>query len=132
VGHDGRHPSEGTTVLEQLPGFANNVIGVRASGKLGDEDFGKLFALIDAPAAGQAKRRLLIELHDFHGWDLHGLWDDLKFHTAHCSGIERIAYVGDKAWEKWVVNAAKVFPGATVCYFDASDIDAIWAWLKEP
>ena len=118
-------------MMEQIPGLADDVLCVRASGKLGHEDFTKLFSLIDAAAAGGGKIRLLIELHDFHGWDLHGLWDDFQFHTAHCSAVERIAYVGDKAWQRWVVGAAKVFPGAAVRYFDAAPTDAAWEWLRE-
>ncbi len=117
-------------MIEQLPGLADDVLCVRASGKLGHEDFGKLFSLIDAAADERGKLRILIELHDFHGWDLHGLWDDFKFHAVHCSAVERIAYVGDKAWERWVVSAAKVFPGAAVRYFDASETDAVRAWLE--
>ena len=117
-------------MIEQLPGPADDVVRVRASGKLRDEDFRMLFSLIDAAAAGQGKIRLLIELHDFHGWDLHGLWDDFKFHAVHCSDVERIAYVGEKAWERLVVGMAKVFPGTAVRYFDASEKDAVRAWLE--
>jgi hypothetical protein len=117
-------------MIEQLPGPADNVIRVRASGKLRDEDFKKLFPLVDA-VAGRGQGRLLIELHDFHGWDLHGFWDDLKFHATHCAGIERIAYVGERAWEKWVVSLVKVFPRASIRYFDASEMDAALEWLEE-
>jgi hypothetical protein len=119
-------------MIEQLPGPPDSILRVRVSGKLGHEDFAKLFPLLDEAVAGQGKKRLLIELHDFHGWDLHGLWDDLEFHTTHCSGIERIAYVGDKAWQRWVVSLARVFPGAAIRYFDASETDAVRAWLEEP
>ena len=27
------------------------------------------------------KVRMLAEFHDFHGWDMHALWDDIKFAT---------------------------------------------------
>ena len=118
-------------MIEELPGPADNVLRVRASGKLRDEDFAKLFPLIDAAVAARGKCRLLIELHDFHGWDLHGLWDDFKFHATQCSGIERIAYVGEKAWQKWMIRLARAFPGVAVRYFDASEADAVRAWLEE-
>jgi hypothetical protein len=118
-------------MIEHLPGPKNDTIRVRVSGKLCDKDFTELFALVDAAVAGQGSCRLLIELHDFHGWDLHGLWDDLKFHSTHSSGIERIAYVGDRAWEKWMINVARVFPGAAIRYFEASEMDAAGAWLAE-
>jgi hypothetical protein len=118
-------------MIEQLAGLADNILRVRVSAKLGDEDFTKLSSLVDAAVAGQGKIRLLIEFHDFHGWDVHGLRDDLKFHTTQSTGIERIAYVGDRAWEKWMVSVAKAFPGPIVRYFDASEIDVARAWLEE-
>jgi hypothetical protein len=118
-------------MIEQLPGPANNIIRVRVSGKLQDEDFTELISLVDAAVPNQGKIRLLIEFHDFHGWDRHALWDDLKFHATHSSGIERIAYVGDQAWEKWMVSMAKAFPGPIIRYFDASEMDAVRVWLNE-
>jgi hypothetical protein len=116
-------------MIEQIPGLTDDTVCVRASGKLRDADFVMLFALIDAAVADRGKIRLLIELHDFRGWDLHGLWDDLKFHTTRSANIERIAYVGDKTWEKWLINMARVFPGTAIRYFDASEMDAVRAWL---
>jgi hypothetical protein len=61
------------------------------SGKLHDEDYQKFVPAIDAAAARHGKVRLLAQFHDFHGWDAHALWDDIKFATTHCTKIDRIA-----------------------------------------
>jgi hypothetical protein len=50
---------------------------------------------------------------DFHGWDMHALWDDTKFATKHCSDVERVAH-------------------AKIQYFDVRESDAAWNWLTEP
>ena len=117
-------------MIEQLPQSTGQVLGFRMSGKLHDEDYKKFVPLIDAAAHG-GKLRLLAQFTDFHGWDLHALWDDVKFATTHCTKMERIALVGDKKWEEWMAKVCKPFTMAKVRYFDASQIDAAWAWVRE-
>jgi len=118
-------------MIEQLPESSGKVLGFKMSGKLHDDDYKKFVPQIDAQAAKDGKVRLLAEFHDFHGWDLHALWDDIKFSTTHCTKIERIALVGDKKWEAWMAKVCKPFTMAKIRYFDAADINAAWAWLKE-
>ena len=71
-------------MIEQLPQDSEVVLGFKMSGKLHDEDYKKFVPLIDSAVAKQGKIRLLAQFEDFHGWDLHALWDDIKFATAHC------------------------------------------------
>ena len=118
-------------MIEQLPESSGKVLGFRLSGKLHDADYKQFVPLIDAAVAQQGKIRLLAEFHDFHGWDLHGLWDDIKFSTTHCTRIERIALVGDKKWEQWMAKVCKPFTRATIRYFDVSEMEAAQVWLGE-
>jgi hypothetical protein len=118
-------------MIEQLSGLPANVLGYRMSGKLHDEDYKKFVPLIDGAVAKQGKIRLLAEFLDFHGWDLHALWDDIKFSTTHCTKIDRIALVGEKKWEEWMAKVCKPFTMAKIRYFEAADIDAAKAWLGE-
>ena len=118
-------------MIEQLPETSGKVLAFKMSGKLHDEDYKTFVPLIDNAIAQQGKVRLLAEFHDFHGWDLHALWDDVKFATTHCTKIERIALVGDKKWEKWMAAVCKPFTMAKLRYFDVSEIDAAKAWLAE-
>src|SRR5436853_7816002 len=117
-------------MIEQLPSTSDKILAFKISGKLHDEDYKKFIPLIDA-AAGTGKVRLLARFQDFHGWDLHALWDDIKFSTTHCTKIERIALVGEKTWEKWMARVCKPFTMAKIRYFDTTEMDAAWGWLKE-
>jgi hypothetical protein len=117
-------------VIEQLASPAPNVLGFRLSGRLHDADYQTFVPAVDAAAAA-GRVRLLAEFHDFHGWDARALWDDIKFATTHCTTFDRIAIVGDRAWEKWMAAVCKPFTRAAVRYFDAADIDQAWAWLRE-
>jgi hypothetical protein len=118
-------------MIEQLKSNSPNILGFKLSGKLHDEDYKHFVPVIDAALAQSNKIRLLAQFHDFHGWDLHALWDDIKFSTTHCTKIDRIALVGEKAWEQWMAKVCKPFTMAKIRYFDASQVDEAWSWLGE-
>ena len=118
-------------MIEQLPQSSDKVLGFRLSGRLHDEDYKKFAPLIDAAVAKEGKVRLLAQFHDFHGWDMHALWDDIKFSTKHCLDIERIALVGDKKWEEWMAKVCKPFTMAKIKYFPSSEIESAKSWLAE-
>ncbi len=118
-------------MIEVLPSDSSKVLGFRLSGTLHDQDYARFVPAVDAAVAQEGKVRLLAQFHDFHGWDAKALWDDIKFSTTHCTKIERIAMVGDKTWEKWMAKVCKPFTMAKIEYFDASQIDAAWKWLRE-
>ena len=118
-------------MVEILSGLPANTVGFTLSGKLHDEDYKTFVPLVDAAIAKEGKARLLAQFHDFDGWDLKALWDDIKFATTHCTKIERIALVGEKTWEKWMAQVCKPFTMAKIKYFDAGQVDAAKAWLAE-
>ncbi len=118
-------------MIEVLSGLPDNVLGFKLSGKLHDEDYKTFVPLVDEAIAQQGKVRMLVQFHDFHGWDMHALWDDTKFATTHCTKIERIAMVGEKTWEKWMAKVCVPFTMAKIKYFDAAEIEAAKKWLAE-
>jgi hypothetical protein len=117
-------------MIETLSRGNDKILGFKLSGKLHDEDYKTFVPAIDAAVAKHGKIRMLAKMHDFHGWDAHALWDDIKFSTTHCTEVEKIALVGEKSWEKWMASVCKPFTMAKIEYFDAGDIDKAWAWLE--
>jgi hypothetical protein len=124
------HNAEEKLMIEQLTHASTKVLGFKMSGKLHDEDYKTFVPLLDKAIAEQGKVRLLAQFHDFHGWDMHALWDDIKFSTTHCTKIERIAMVGEKKWEEWMAKICKPFTMAKIKYFNEGDIEAAWQWLE--
>ncbi len=118
-------------MITQLPAPSGDALGFKISGKLHDEDYKTFVPMVDEAIAEHGKIRILAQFHDFHGWDAHALWDDIKFSTTHCTKIERIALVGEKQWEKCMATVCKPFTMAKIKYFDADEIDAAWKWLAE-
>ncbi|HJZ90448.1 MAG TPA: STAS/SEC14 domain-containing protein [Gemmataceae bacterium] len=86
-------------MIEQLTSLPAHTVGFKLSGKLHDEDYKTFVPLVDAEIAKHGKVNVLVQFHDFHGWDVHALWDDIKFATTHCTKIQSIALVGETTWE---------------------------------
>jgi hypothetical protein len=118
-------------MIAEIPQTSPKVLGFKMSGKLHDEDYKTFVPMVDAAVAQQGKIRLLAQFEDFHGWDMHALWDDIKFATTHCLAIERIALVGEKTWQKWMAKICKPFTMAKIKYFDTAELEDAKAWLAE-
>lgn len=116
-------------MIEPLPAPRDEILAFRLSGKLHDEDYRTFVPAIDAALTRHPKVRLLAEFHDFHGWDAHALWDDIKFSTTHCTKIDRIALVGERKWEAAMAQVCKPFTIAKIKYFDAASSDDAMNWL---
>jgi len=118
-------------MIEQLSGLPAHTLGFKLSGKLHDADYKTFVPLVDAELAKDGKVNVLAQFHDFQGWDARALWDDIKFSTTHCTKINKIALVGDDAWEKYMAQVCKPFTMAKIRYFDAKEVDVAKAWLAE-
>lgn len=117
-------------MIETLPISRDDVVAFKLSGTLHDADYQHFVPAIDRVVAAHGKARVLAQFHDFKGWDLKALWDDIKFSTTHCTKIERIALVGEKTWEKWMAKVCAPFTAAKIKYFDVHEFDAAWAWVQ--
>jgi len=107
-----------------------NTIATKASGKLRKEDIEKINPLIHAILDKGMKVRWYFEMDNFTGWDLPGLWEDLKMDTAHAKDYEKIAMVGDKKWQEWIAQFMKPFTNADIRYFDLKDKETAKQWIK--
>ncbi len=118
-------------MIETIETGSPQVVGLKLSGTLHDDDYQRFVPMMEGIFAVVGKVRLFIQLEDFHGWDLHAIWDDLKFGVKHYSDFERIAMVGDRKWEEWMASFCKPFTAAKVKYFDRSEVDAARMWIME-
>jgi hypothetical protein len=76
-----------------------------------------------------AKRRVLLDLTGFHGWDAGACWDDIKFNYKHSANIGRLAMVGDKKWRHGMATFCKSFAKATTRHFGHADAAKARQWL---
>ena len=118
-------------MFTKLKESSGGVIGFKVSGKLTDDDYKTFIPELEKAIKLSGTIRLLWDMEDFHGWEVHAAWDDLKYWMKYNSAIDRIAMVGDKKWEEWMVKLSKPFAKAEVKYYDHSQIREAWDWLRE-
>jgi len=104
---------------------------IRLSDKLTKADYEHFVPLVEKRIAEHGKLRLLVEMRDFHGWEMAALWEDIKFDAKHWRDIERLALVGESRWEKGMATFCKPFTTATIRYFDIEVEDEARQWLEE-
>ncbi len=118
-----------TDVVSIKTSSDSNVIEIRVSGKLSREDYEVFVPEIEALIAQHGTVRILFDMHDFHGWETAALWEDIKFDWKHYRDIERIAMIGESAWEKGMAKFCIPFTKAKIRYFDRQEEAAAREWI---
>jgi hypothetical protein len=109
----------------------SNVFSVELSGKLTKEDYERFVPEFERAIEEHGKIRIMTHVHDFHGWDMGALWEDIKFDLKHFNHIERIAMVGESKWEKGMAIFCKPFTSAKIKYFEMAEADLAREWIFE-
>lgn len=110
---------------------AGKIMEVELGGKLTHEDYQLFIPECERMIQRHGKIRILVDMAGFHGWEGGALWDDIKFDVKHFSDIEKIAMVGDTAWEKGMSVFCKPFTTAKIRYFDRAKLPEAEAWLEQ-
>jgi len=105
------------------------VLEIQLTGKLAKEDYDHFVPEVERLVKTHGKIRVLVEMHDFHGWSAGALWRDVKFDAKHFNDIERLAIVGETKWQHGMAVFCKPFTSAKIRYFDRPAIDQARAWL---
>jgi hypothetical protein len=106
------------------------ILAIKVSGKLTRDDYEQFGPAMEQLIERHGKVRVLFEMHDFHGWDAGALWEDVKFNAKHFRDIERLAMVGEKAWEQGMALFCTPFTTATIRYFDRSQAAEAYDWIE--
>jgi len=107
------------------------VLTVCVSGKLSADDYHHFVPETERLIEQHGKIRVLFDMHDFRGWKLGALWEDIKFDIKHFKDIERLAMIGDRTWEKWMAMFCRPFTSAEIRYFDQDDAEQARQWVEE-
>src|SRR5260221_14035240 len=97
-----------------------NFVALKLSGKIQDADYQQFIPVIQG-AAEKGLLHLLLQLENFQGWDSHALWEDIQLDARFGDKTERLAFIGDSAWEGWMAKLVGLFTRARIEYFRASD-----------
>ncbi len=116
-----------TVVLKEMNG--GKVLEVQLTGKLAKEDYEHFIPAVERLVKQHGRIRLLLEMHDFHGWTAGALWEDIKFDAKHFRDIERVAMVGESKWQHGMAVFCRPFTTAKIHYFDRAAIEEARTWL---
>lgn len=117
--------------IEMIETNGGKVLEVRLSAKLVKEDYETFVPVAERLVKQHGKVRILVAMHDFHGWTAAALWEDTKFAAHHFSDIERLAVVGETKWQHGMAVFCKPFTTAKIRYFNHDQIEAARTWLGE-
>lgn len=107
------------------------VLVLNLTGKLVKEDYAQFTPEVEQAVQAHGKVRILVRIHNFHGWKMSAVWEDTKFGLHHFRDIERLALVGESRWEAGMAVFCKPFTTAKVRYFDQSEDKEARAWIHE-
>jgi hypothetical protein len=107
------------------------ILVIKLTGKLMREDYEHFVPEVEGLIKAHGKLRILVQMHDFQGWTAGALWQDIKFDLKNFRHIERVALVGDKAWEHGMAVFCKPFTTAAIRYFQRSQADQAEAWIRD-
>jgi len=119
-------------MIQQLPVQEDNIVAFLLSGRLSHADYQAFLPRLEELIKVHGRISVLLELTDFHGWDLDAAFDDFRFGMQHQDDFERIAIVGKGILQHWMALMAKPFIRADVQFFNQEQLGEAWDWLREP
>jgi hypothetical protein len=117
-------------MLQIISSDKENVIAARITKKVSKNDVEKIHPLIHNIVDKGMKAHFYFELVDFEGYTLKGFWEDIKVDAAHISDYGKMAFVGDKDWQKWVAKATDFFTSSEVRFFELENKDDAQEWIN--
>lgn len=119
-------------MIEIMSESAGNVLGVRLSGKVTDEDYEKVFIpALEKIIADSGKVRVVYYMDaEFEGWNAGAMWDDAKFGLKHRNDFEKIAVVGGPIWAEWGTKLAGHLVSGEVKTYSGAELNDAWTWIR--
>lgn len=104
---------------------------MKIKGTLTHEDYKMMVPLLreSIHSVNQPKIKVLIDATEFNGWEARAIWDDFKFGIEFKDFFTKIAFIGNKSWEKYGAKIGNWFMNGELKYFN-SDIDA-YEWINQ-
>jgi len=119
-------------MFQEIPVNDEHIVAFRAIGKLTHDDYQTFLPRLEPKIEKAGCVSVLLELENFHGWDLAAAKDDYQFGRKYAQNFKRIAIVGERRWGHWLAILTCPFTDAEVRYFERDDLHEAWNWLREP
>lgn len=117
-------------MIEFMPESHDDLVCLRAIGKLTDAEYKKMIPQLEAVIAQHGTLRIYCDLVALEGWELAAAWDDFAFGVKHWNDFTRAAIVGNKRWEELSAIIGDKLMKADVKFFPAEEKDAAMEWVE--
>ena len=117
--------------MYQLDHREGNIITVTVRDMLRDEDYQRLVPELEAEIARHGEIRIVWDMIDFQGWTPGGMWQDAAFDLRHNDDVTRLVMIGEARWQAWMTQLMKPFAQADVRFFEHTERDAAYTWIRE-
>ena len=99
-------------------------------GTLTHKDYELMIPIIEGAIknVSHPKLKILVNSLELDGWELEAAWDDLKFGLKYNKEFEKIAFIGGKIWEEYIVKISSWFLRGEIKFF--KDELSAKNWLK--
>lgn len=118
-------------MFRKLGETRDNVLACQFSGIVTDAEFRQFASEAERLIAEHGKIRLLVLVDYPQDFEPRAAWDDILFWITHIREIERLAVVGQGAWEKRMERIETFLLHAQIRYYDALHLEDARAWLNE-
>lgn len=115
-----------------LPESCHSVIGLKIEGKLTHKAYQAILPKLEDAIQQHGSIQLLLEIHNFKGWQIKAAFDDLIFSFKNRRKIDRVAILCDGSRDFWTSLIDQPFAKGTKGrekYFKSSEKKAAWNWL---
>lgn len=119
-------------MIEFMQESRDNVLGIRATGKLSKEDYdNRLEPKLSSMIERFGKVRALFYMDEaFRGWNLEAAWANTVLDVRHRASFEKVAIVGAPRWEEWCVSLAGIFIAGEMRTFRTHRLREAWDWVR--
>ena len=117
-------------MYERLDSTPESFVAYRINDKITGSEFNEIASTLETEIKSKGKLKMLVEI-DHMNFPAPGVvWEYLKFAYRNAKNFERFAVMGDKKWEKWWIEAADKMTSTECRYFDVSEKEQAWDWIK--
>jgi hypothetical protein len=118
-------------MIELLPETKGNLIAIKMSGTITEEDIDRYFAEADAIFDRERVEHLVLDWEHLRGWAPGARSVGTWFAMHHRALVGRIGIVADEKWADEVLRITDIFKAVTVRQFAPSERAAAFAWIRQ-
>ncbi len=107
----------------------DNLIAIKIDGKIVKSDYEKITPLIEKTVEDYGKMRLYLLIDNIEGIEPAAFTEDVKTYIKYFNSFEKIAVVGENAWQRMWSELASPFVSGTVKYFKFPEMERARHWI---